>query len=245
MAVPSLLRCAGRSRAALHGCSYATLGRPSRPGEKGEAGTVFQYVGKHKKANHKVFVWGFSFTGALGIPSFVVPDSGRKKPRKYQLTPYRLDTAEKVRLPFRTKPPPSGSNATSFCGFCPWQISSAACGYGFTLIASHTKDVTKLWGMGLNKDSQLGFQRTQQSRRKNTFHFRRTRLLDAPLHCCFSAAGSPARRASFHKSPCLCSSQLRLCIGALPGGPTSGCTTADPSPSGILWPSSFAGPHRR
>lgn len=46
------------------------------------------------------------------------------------------------------------------------QISSAACGYGFTLIASSTKDVTKLWGMGLNKDSQLGFQRTQQSRRK-------------------------------------------------------------------------------
>ncbi|XP_075888092.1 RCC1-like G exchanging factor-like protein isoform X2 [Nelusetta ayraudi] len=79
-----------------------------------------------------------SFTGALGIPSFVVPDSGRKKPRKYQLTPYRLETAE--------------------------QISSAACGYGFTLIASATNDVTKVWGMGLNKDSQLGFQRTQESR---------------------------------------------------------------------------------
>uniref|UniRef100_H3CY41 RCC1 like n=1 Tax=Tetraodon nigroviridis TaxID=99883 RepID=H3CY41_TETNG len=105
---------------------------------KDDPGPVFQYVGKHKKPNHKVFVWGFSFTGALGIPSFVVPDSGRKKPRKYQLTPYRLDTAE--------------------------QISSAACGYGFTLIASRTKDVIKLWGMGLNKDSQLGFQRTQQSR---------------------------------------------------------------------------------
>lgn len=50
---------------------------------------------------------------------------------------------------------------------CVWQISSAACGYGFTLIASRTKDVIKLWGMGLNKDSQLGFQRTQQSRREN------------------------------------------------------------------------------
>lgn len=47
-----------------------------------------------------------------------------------------------------------------------WQISSAACGYGFTLMASRTKDVIKLWGMGLNKDSQLGFQRTQHSRRK-------------------------------------------------------------------------------
>uniref|UniRef100_A0A8C1JYB0 RCC1 like n=1 Tax=Cyprinus carpio TaxID=7962 RepID=A0A8C1JYB0_CYPCA len=37
-------------------------------------------------------------------------------------------------------------------------ISSAACGYGFTLLASNSRDLTKLWGMGLNKDSQLGFQ---------------------------------------------------------------------------------------
>lgn len=57
---------------------------------------VFQYVGQHRKPKEKVFVWGFSYTGALGIPSFVVPDSGRKKPRKYQLTPYRLDTEQKV-----------------------------------------------------------------------------------------------------------------------------------------------------
>lgn len=51
------------------------------------------------------------------------------------------------------------------------QISSAACGYGFTLIASPTKDVIKLWGMGLNKDSQLGFQRTQHSRREMNISF--------------------------------------------------------------------------
>lgn len=115
-------------------CGYATIHQ--RPTLKEEP--VFQYVGKHRKPSHKVFVWGFSFTGALGIPSFVVPDSGRKKPRKYQLTPYRLETAE--------------------------QITSAACGYGFTLMASSTKDASKVWGMGLNKDSQLGFQRSQHSR---------------------------------------------------------------------------------
>uniref|UniRef100_A0A3Q2TVB6 RCC1 like n=1 Tax=Fundulus heteroclitus TaxID=8078 RepID=A0A3Q2TVB6_FUNHE len=126
-----------RLRPALRLCAYATLSRGSRPQEK-SGGPVFQYVGEHRKPTHKVFVWGFSFTGALGIPSFVVPDSGRKRPRKYQLTPYRLETAE--------------------------QISSAACGYGFTLMASSSQDVTKLWGMGLNKDSQLGFQRTQHSR---------------------------------------------------------------------------------
>lgn len=121
-------------------CAYVTaqdVPHKSRLKDKhGEP--VFQYVGENRKPSHKVFVWGFSFTGALGIPSFVVPDSGHKRPRKYQLTPYRLETTE--------------------------QITSAACGYGFTLLASSTKDTTKLWGMGLNKDSQLGFQRSQHSR---------------------------------------------------------------------------------
>ncbi|TMS13738.1 RCC1-like G exchanging factor-like protein [Larimichthys crocea] len=138
MAFPCVRLCSRHMSAGLQVCSYATLSKASRPQEKSSTDPVFQYVGQHKKPNHKVFVWGFSFTGALGIPSFVVPDSGRKKPRKYQLTPYRLETAE--------------------------QITSAACGYGFTLIASSTKDIIKLWGMGLNKDSQLGFQRTQHSR---------------------------------------------------------------------------------
>uniref|UniRef100_A0A7N8X1T9 RCC1 like n=1 Tax=Mastacembelus armatus TaxID=205130 RepID=A0A7N8X1T9_9TELE len=137
MAFPRVHLCTRHISAGLQVCGYATVSGASRPLEKNNTGPVFQYVGQHRKPNHKVFVWGFSFTGALGIPSFVVPDSGRKKPRKYQLTPYRLETAEK--------------------------ISSAACGYGFTLIASSTRDVSKLWGMGLNKDSQLGFQRTQRS----------------------------------------------------------------------------------
>uniref|UniRef100_A0A8C8M481 Uncharacterized protein n=1 Tax=Oncorhynchus tshawytscha TaxID=74940 RepID=A0A8C8M481_ONCTS len=90
---------------------------------------------------HKVFVWGFSYTGALGIPRFEVPDSGRKKPRKYQLTSYRLETEQ--------------------------QISSEACGYVFTLLSSSTKDLTKVWGMVLHRDSQLGLQRTQQGCHKS------------------------------------------------------------------------------
>ncbi|KAB0343639.1 hypothetical protein FD754_020565 [Muntiacus muntjak] len=38
-------------------------------------------------------------------------------------------------------------------------ISSAACGYGFTWLSSKTKDIMKVWGMRLNKDSQLRFHR--------------------------------------------------------------------------------------
>ncbi|XP_037544147.1 RCC1-like G exchanging factor-like protein [Nematolebias whitei] len=141
LALPGVRLCPRQVTPGLKVCGFATLRGTSGSQDKSSSGPVFQYVGKHKNPTLKVFVWGFSFTGALGIPSFVVPDSGRKKPRKYQLTPYRLETAE--------------------------QISSAACGYGFTLMASSTKDVSKLWGMGLNKDSQLGFQRTQHSRERS------------------------------------------------------------------------------
>ncbi|KAJ0062197.1 hypothetical protein NL108_017688, partial [Boleophthalmus pectinirostris] len=46
-------------------------------------------------------------------------------------------------------------------------ISCAGCGYGFTLISSSTTDASKLWGMGLNRDSQLGFQRSQHDRKQS------------------------------------------------------------------------------
>uniref|UniRef100_A0A1A8PJJ8 Williams-Beuren syndrome chromosome region 16 homolog n=1 Tax=Nothobranchius rachovii TaxID=451742 RepID=A0A1A8PJJ8_9TELE len=141
MAFPRVRLCSRHISVSPNLCGYATVPGASRPQEKNSTSPVFQFVGEHRKPTRKVFVWGFSFTGALGIPSFVVPDSGRKNPRKYQLTPYRLETAE--------------------------QITSAACGYGFTLMASSTKDTSKLWGMGLNKDSQLGFQRTQQDRNRS------------------------------------------------------------------------------
>ncbi|XP_050965366.1 RCC1-like G exchanging factor-like protein [Labeo rohita] len=136
------IRSCGRHGFHLGIRAYATrpVGTPKKRDQQDDT-PVFQYVGQHRKPQGKVFVWGFSYTGALGIPSFVVPDSGRKKPRKYQLTPYRLDTEQK--------------------------ISSAACGYGFTVLACNSKDLTKLWGMGLNKDSQLGFQRTQHDRHKS------------------------------------------------------------------------------
>lgn len=98
MAFPCVRLCTRHMRLQVSG--YATLSKASRPQENSSTGPVFQYVGQHRKPSHKVFVWGFSFTGALGIPGFVVPDSGRKKPRKYQLTPYRLETSEQVKSAF-------------------------------------------------------------------------------------------------------------------------------------------------
>ncbi|XP_053130928.1 RCC1-like G exchanging factor-like protein isoform X1 [Hemicordylus capensis] len=108
--------------------------------EADEVAPIFQYVGKRAPRKDCVYVWGFSYSGALGVPSFVVPNVGWKKRRRIQLTPYRLDVEEK--------------------------ISSAACGYGFTLLSSRTTDITKVWGMGLNKDSQIGFHPSRKDRAK-------------------------------------------------------------------------------
>uniref|UniRef100_A0A8D0GR68 RCC1 like n=1 Tax=Sphenodon punctatus TaxID=8508 RepID=A0A8D0GR68_SPHPU len=100
-----------------------------------DATPIYQYVGERAKRKDRVFVWGFTSAGALGLPSFVLPKSSHQKRRRIQPTPYRLPMNEK--------------------------ISSVACGYGFTLLASKTKDITKLWGTGLNKDSQIGFHKSR------------------------------------------------------------------------------------
>ncbi|XP_074045449.1 RCC1-like G exchanging factor-like protein [Macrotis lagotis] len=105
---------------------------------------VFQYVGERARRADRIFTWGYSFTGALGLPSFVQPSvdgpAAGRKPRAIQPVPYRLELEAK--------------------------ISSAACGYGFTLLSSQTQDITKVWGMGLNKDSQLGFHRSRKNKNR-------------------------------------------------------------------------------
>uniref|UniRef100_A0A4W2BML2 RCC1 like n=2 Tax=Bos indicus x Bos taurus TaxID=30522 RepID=A0A4W2BML2_BOBOX len=126
---------------------WTAAGRSRSRREAAEAeadAPVFQYVGERATRADRIFVWGFSFSGALGVPTFVLPGSGpqpragSRPRRRIQPVPYRLELDQK--------------------------ISSAACGYGFTLLSSKTKDITKVWGMGLNKDSQLGFHRSRKDK---------------------------------------------------------------------------------
>lgn len=64
---------------------------------------VFQYVGERAARADRIFVWGFSFSGALGVPTFVLPSAGPKPragsrpPRRIQPVPYRLELDQKVR----------------------------------------------------------------------------------------------------------------------------------------------------
>lgn len=72
---------------------------------------VFQYVGERAARADRVFVWGFSFSGALGVPSFVVPSSGPgpraglRPRRRIQPVPYRLELDHKVRALASSLPP--------------------------------------------------------------------------------------------------------------------------------------------
>ncbi|XP_041605888.1 RCC1-like G exchanging factor-like protein isoform X1 [Vulpes lagopus] len=138
-----LLSGPGSGAALRAGRGHGTAAGRSRSRREADA-PVFQYVGERAARADRVFVWGFSFSGALGVPTFVLPRAGPERragsrpPRRIQPVPYRLELDQK--------------------------ISSAACGYGFTLLSSKTKDVTKVWGMGLNKDSQLGFHRSHKDK---------------------------------------------------------------------------------
>lgn len=72
---------------------------------------VFQYVGERAARVDRIFVWGFSFSGALGVPTFVLPGSGPEpraglRPRRrIQPVPYRLELDQKVRTATPLSPP--------------------------------------------------------------------------------------------------------------------------------------------
>lgn len=73
---------------------------------------VFQYVGERAARVDRIFVWGFSFSGALGVPTFVLPGSGpgpragSRPRRRIQPVPYRLELDQKVRAAAPSLPLP-------------------------------------------------------------------------------------------------------------------------------------------
>lgn len=85
---------------------WTAAGRSRSRREAAEAeadAPVFQYVGERTPRADRIFVWGFSFSGALGVPTFVQPGSapqpraGSRPRRRIQPVPYRLELDQKVR----------------------------------------------------------------------------------------------------------------------------------------------------
>ena len=94
---------------------WTAAGRSRSPREADTP--VFQYVGERAARADRIFVWGFSFSGALGVPTFVLPGAGpepragSRPRRRIQPVPYRLELDQKVRaappsLGRALRPPP-------------------------------------------------------------------------------------------------------------------------------------------
>lgn len=97
---------------------------------------VFQYAGRKAHRSDRIYVWGCSATGALGVKTLLQPEKHQKL-RLKQLTPQRLDFMPANKL----------------------KVHDVGCGYGFTVfLCSADKGRMMAYGSGINTDSQLGYQ---------------------------------------------------------------------------------------
>ena len=100
---------------------------------------VHKYVGSSHKRHKRLHVCGFSATGALGIPTLPMPENKRRQRPIYALSYPRLLVLE--------------------------NIDNVACGYGYSVFSSRHKNTIKVWGCGINTDSQIGFHRSRRSKK--------------------------------------------------------------------------------
>ncbi|EFA10131.2 RCC1-like G exchanging factor-like protein [Tribolium castaneum] len=105
---------------------------------------VFDY-GTSKKSYKRVFVWGNLMSGALGIPYL----------RRNENVMHRETVDIPKRLGFAEKFP----------------VTTAACGFGFTAFGVDTESEDKLYGTGLNTDSQIGRHEVRQGHPLEIIYF--------------------------------------------------------------------------
>nr|CAB3265494.1 Williams-Beuren syndrome chromosomal region 16 protein homolog [Phallusia mammillata] len=96
---------------------------------------VHKFSGRKSRQN-RLHVCGFSLTGALGVLELPMPEHVRGK-----MT--RVESQTKPYLLYLEK------------------ISYADCGYGFSLFATSRKKGTRVFGCGVNTDSQVGFHKSR------------------------------------------------------------------------------------
>ncbi|KAG5895482.1 hypothetical protein JTB14_011180 [Gonioctena quinquepunctata] len=98
---------------------------------------VFQYT-ISKSGYRRVFAWGNIYTGALGIPYFRSTESIEKK--DCPLYPKRIGFGER------------------------FEVTTATCGFGFTVFAVKSNTNEKIYGTGINTDSQIGYQEVRHGK---------------------------------------------------------------------------------
>ncbi|XP_021940725.1 RCC1-like G exchanging factor-like protein isoform X2 [Zootermopsis nevadensis] len=107
---------------------YVRRKYPINP-EEAEKLPVFQYASS-TQPKWRVYVWGVAEHGALGV-NLQLKKS--REPISYLQKPVRTHFAEQHK------------------------IVDIACGYGFTALAADTRENAKVFGFGINTDSQIGY----------------------------------------------------------------------------------------
>ncbi|CAH1986118.1 unnamed protein product [Acanthoscelides obtectus] len=133
----TLKHLASRANFSLVGKRYLHGPKRKYPVNKEEAKElpVFQYT-VSKPNYRRVFAWGNLHTGGLGLP--------------YYKNDQNLEFTQFIKFPRRVT---FGEKH---------EVTSAACGFGFTLFAVNSEDENKVYGCGINTDSQIGYHEVRQ-----------------------------------------------------------------------------------
>lgn len=94
---------------------------------------VYRHVGKKHKRVNIVYACGLNATGALGI----LIRNKKNKHLSSSTYPHRIQLGD-------------------------LKITSADCGYGYTVFGTKSKDMIKVYGMGINTESQLGYHKSRK-----------------------------------------------------------------------------------
>ncbi|XP_076082964.1 RCC1-like G exchanging factor-like protein isoform X2 [Mytilus galloprovincialis] len=97
--------------------------------------TITQYAGDNSKRADRVYAWGCASTGAIGIPSYLKPEKKGQHPIYTVRQPARIKFMDRANL----------------------KVTKVGCGYGFTVYVTTSFRGNRLYGTGINTDSQIGY----------------------------------------------------------------------------------------
>lgn len=114
--------------------AYATTKKKIHDPNEEEQLPIFKYP-LSKSSDRRVYAWGMAETGALGVhlPRGKKGKKSYKNDFKFFWRPMRSSFAER------------------------FDVTNVACGYGFTVASIKTDEQHKVFGTGINTDSQVGY----------------------------------------------------------------------------------------
>ncbi|XP_076082963.1 RCC1-like G exchanging factor-like protein isoform X1 [Mytilus galloprovincialis] len=121
--------------------------------------TITQYAGDNSKRADRVYAWGCASTGAIGIPSYLKPEKKGQHPIYTVRQPARIKFMDRANL----------------------KVTKVGCGYGFTVYVTTSFRGNRLYGTGINTDSQIGYHEFPRNTGRVLDYVIEPALIDLPL----------------------------------------------------------------